>query len=1060
MRTFFDGSLRHLSTAFLALLGILVLLAPPISLLDRLDLMPALPGGGGARIQADAGGMIQDDTGAAVIFYPEHVSQDISLDFRNIPLESLTNLRASDRDWQESIENLATAGLTPLSPLYILDVPMDSGAQPVVIRIPLPGDASEREHMKLASWRGDRWHIVPSTLIQAEVLMEAALDTVPSNVLLVKDIATNLSSVTLLLAPDQIPAPSAAAGAVDHAVVNFSRLRGDGGLEGEIHQIQMDTPLLLGIGNIEDNGTIREDLAVNMLLSGGQRQNQITAIREAMEEYGFQGVYLDYRGLARQPNIAPMYTEFVTQLQREMADMDRRVVIRLEIPRQISEYAWDTPGYEWDALGQVADMVVIPAPIDPGAYRPGAFPFESLLHFATNRVARDKLAVSLQADSVAVRSNEYWLRPFSDIVTTMMGQLEVIATEDQTLLMRMNRNYLDTVEYDPNLYQYRFRYNDAELGLLDVHVSDATLLRYKLSILRRHNISHVFMDMTAHTDVDPLTWTVLTEFGDSAPMPDLLPAEYKIEYEVALGNEPKAHLSVPFDNTDKRFPFQEEGTYTVAARLNINGALQQNSISQATIRGQLAARPVAPPADSTAALPEQSLSPALVPGPGSNLVARLSPASNQPIVDTLVNGKAYDIVGRNNDTTWLQLEDEDGLVGWVTTIEVNKFIQNGQRVGGLPVVSVDLTPPTPVRVTPNAPTPLWGYGIQAHVLGQDVARAMQMTRQMDFTWMKQQIRWKDFQKEPNGRIDWPQMDGIVGEADKQGISLLFSVLAAPDWAREAGYDPGVTGPPANSATYAEFVGRVAGRHCNHSLKAIEIWNEQNLHHEWGNLPLDPARYIQMLQAASRSIKEACPSMLVISGALTPSGTNQGPTSRGGTIAVDDLEYLKQMLRGGMLNYVDAVGAHPNGYNVPPTATVSNYCDILRQTGNANFQAGCPSDPHRSFSFRSTMESYRAEIVKYDASKPIWPTEFGWAVDTERRIYPHRGYSLDNNLDEQANWTVEAYRMMKDWGWVAAPILWNLNFRIVAPDTERELWGIVDRHWTPLPVYNSLKAMPK
>ena len=51
-------------------------------------------------------------------------------------------------------------------------------------------------------------------------------------------------------------------------------------------------------------------------------------------------------------------------------------------------------------------------------------------------------------------------------------------------------------------------------------------------------------------------------------------------------------------------------------------------------------------------------------------------------------------------------------------------------------------------------------------------------------------------------------------------------------------------------------------------------------------------------------------------------------------------------------------------------------------------------------------------------------------------------------------------MMKDWGWVAAPILWNLNFRVVAQGTEREQWGIVNPDWSPLPVYNSLKAMAK
>ena len=177
--------------------------------------------------------------------------------------------------------------------------------------------------------------------------------------------------------------------------------------------------------------------------------------------------------------------------------------------------------------------------------------------------------------------------------------------------------------------------------------------------------------------------------------------------------------------------------------------------------------------------------------------------------------------------------------------------------------------------------------------------------------------------------------------------------------------------------------------------------------------------------------------------------------------IDDLEYLKQMIRLGMLNYVDAVGAHPSGYNVPPHATGQDYCSIIVGTGMTNFNSGCPGSPHRSFSFRSTMEEYRAAVAAVNPNIPIWPTEFGWAVATPPGYRDQGyGYALDNSYQEQAAWTVQAYQMMENWGWVAAPILWNLNFRVVDPGTEREQWGIVNPDWSPLPVYNSLKAMTK
>ena len=370
-------------------------------------------------------------------------------------------------------------------------------------------------------------------------------------------------------------------------------------------------------------------------------------------------------------------------------------------------------------------------------------------------------------------------------------------------------------------------------------------------------------------------------------------------------------------------------------------------------------------------------------------------------------------------------------------------------------------PPTPAATPPPASTAPatslldFGYGIQASALDPGNAqKTLQRVNDLGFTWLKQQVRWA--QMEPaRGRRQDSALDDLIDRADQANVNVLFSVVKSPAWAREPGADLNIAGPQANDADFADYVGYLAGRYCGRSLKAIEVWNEQNLHHEWGNLPLEPAHYLRLLRSASAAIRRACPSMLIISGALTPAGDNGARQSRGGTAAVDDITYLNRMLQQGLLNYVDAVGAHPSGYNVPPSASFPNYCSVISQTGMANFGSGCDSNnPHHSFSFRTTMESYRAAVARYDASKSIWPTEFGWAVSSKR--YPGYEYAQDNDHDEQARWTVEAYQMMRNWGWVGPAFLWNLNFRVVAPGKETEQWGIVNPDWSPLPVYNALK----
>jgi hypothetical protein len=343
----------------------------------------------------------------------------------------------------------------------------------------------------------------------------------------------------------------------------------------------------------------------------------------------------------------------------------------------------------------------------------------------------------------------------------------------------------------------------------------------------------------------------------------------------------------------------------------------------------------------------------------------------------------------------------------------------------------------------------FGYGVQAHMLGGEVGRPMDAINDIGFNWVKQQVQWYLFQPQP-GAAGFGELHGIVSQAQARGINVLFSVVNAPHWAREPGFNGDVGGPPADPQTYANYVGAMAAQFCGSALKAIEVWNEQNLHYEWGNLPLDPAHYMQLLRASYISIKSACPEMLVISGALTPAGSNP-------PFAVDDFAYLEGMYQHGLAANSDGIGAHPSGYNVPASVTWENACAAIQQFGNS-FNGACDT-PHHSWSFRSTMEGYRNIMVVYgDANKRIWPTEFGWAAGGA--FDPRYAYANDNSLDEQAHWTVEAYELMRNWGWVGPAFLWNLNFRVVADGTEKAQWGIVRNDWSPMPVYDALRAMPK
>jgi hypothetical protein len=358
----------------------------------------------------------------------------------------------------------------------------------------------------------------------------------------------------------------------------------------------------------------------------------------------------------------------------------------------------------------------------------------------------------------------------------------------------------------------------------------------------------------------------------------------------------------------------------------------------------------------------------------------------------------------------------------------------------------------PAPATAAPPDLGFRYGLQAHtthVSGQERGRVFNAVKDIGFSWLKQQIQWKVW--EPSaGQIVWGEMDTIAGEAQRAGVTMLFSVVGAPAWAREQGHDNNVVGPPQDPQAFARFLSAVAGRYCGKGVGAIEVWNEQNLHYEWGNRPIDPAAYMNLLKPAYSAIKQACPSMVVVSGALTPTGA-------GAPLAMDDFVYLDGMYRNGLKDVSDAIGSHPSGYNVPPSLNHTQACEFVR-AGRSSFNGPCDV-VHHSWSFRSTVDGYAEIMARHgDANKRQWATEFGWAAGGA--FDPRYGYANDNTYDEQAAWTVEAYQYMKSSGRVGAAFLWNLNFRVIADKTELAQWGIVTNAWQPLPVYARLKAMGK
>ncbi len=973
----------------IVLLLLAALLLPPVSAQERLLQRGYRP------IDHTEGGSAVDPDGMQVTLLPEGLEKDVKLKLESVPNPLFMSGKAG-----KELEEAAAAlpgHLQVKSPIYRMSV-KSSPPTDVILTVPIPNAAEPYETLSLYAWTGDRWEFVPAHVLLEDELIESRLNYLPETVA-VAQCGRRPPQVSAEL-PDYVALPKAGEQALAELNPLGYYLGPDNGVTGSLPQLpdmtgQESYRILPTVRNWTDDGVVRSDLVDNMLVLPEFREAHVQAIVDLVVREMYNGVDLDYRGI--NPDLRDAYTAFVQRLADELHARGKRLTLHVEAPVQIAEDRWETGAYDWAALGRVVDGFKFPAIQDPAAYGPGG-QMEALLWWAVGKVERYKLQPVFTARSVENAGGVLVERTYRDALAEL-SKLVVQAGGDLLIPGEEVTVNLDTtgVEFDQATGRYRFTYVDEASGQeRTVWLEDASSLSRKLDLIGRFGLGGVAMRALWDDGNDPRIWDLVRDYQAAAQAAvGQVDSTFSVVWSVAdATGGPIAETTTGLDQRSFTWQADKPGSYELSASIVANDG---QTVAGANRVAFTVAEPTPTPTPTPTPIPTETPTPI----PTETPTPAPTPTP-KPTAKPSGGGGSGSSGG-------------------------------GSSSGGNP-----------------PPNTAFGYGIQAHMVGNDQAGiVMAHVKDLGFGWVKQQVEWEYFEP-AKGSYEWGALDEIVAAANGAGVNILWSVVNAPAWARPGG-DPSGSGPPKNYQDLADFLGALAGRYCNTRVKAIEVWNEQNLRREWGNMKIDPAAYVAMLKPAYNKIKSVCPNMIVVSGALTPTGTPP-PT------AMDDYQYLEGMYKAGLKNYCDAVGAHPSGYNVAPWVKGGQEaCDFITKQGSS-FRGPCTT-LHHSWSFYSTLNGYYKIMKQYgDGNKKIWPTEFGWATNWTGD--PSYGYAQDNTREEQAAWTVEAYKLMKQWGFVGVAFLWNLNFEVVAPGKEMAQWGIVEGDWTPTETYYRLKSMAK
>lgn len=289
------------------------------------------------------------------------------------------------------------------------------------------------------------------------------------------------------------------------------------------------------------------------------------------------------------------------------------------------------------------------------------------------------------------------------------------------------------------------------------------------------------------------------------------------------------------------------------------------------------------------------------------------------------------------------------------------------------------TPPPP---NPNPP-PSTGFALGGQSFNLGNRARMQ---EAGMTWIKVQHKWSPGQS-PN------DLAGIVQDAHNNGFKILLSITGAQTY------------PPANGIdfnSYVSFVQGVAGL----GPDAIEIWNEQNIDFEWPAGQISPVSYVNnMLAPAYNAIKSANSSVLVVSGALAPTGFDNG------TNAWSDSRYIQGMAAAGAVNYMDCIGVHYNAGATSPSATTGHPADA--------------GDHHYSWYFWPTFNLY---YNAFGGARQVCLTELGYlSPEGFPFIPPNFSWASNTTVSQHAQWLGEAVSGARSSGKARLVIVFNVDF---------------------------------
>ena len=591
-----------LNFILLPLLIIIILLSPSISLTDWVPTV-------GREVVVYAGPARQSCDCTQVTISPDNADDVTGVRLDAVPRRSFLRKTAGD-DLIPAAESLPS-NLTLRSPFYRVESDGIT-AQNVAITLPLPLVTEAAHLLDLYTWDGKSWLWLPNHKIPAKQMIETDLNFLPESITILQANSLDLK-VVLDYHPD-LTIPDESIPTLNEIIAPGLRVTDGGKVIGEPAEVSPELQEAnLSIIPIIRNSNIsplEPSLIDNLLIDPQIRDQHIESILELVQGKTYQGIELDYQDI--NPDLRQDYTAFLTEL-RQALPPDKQLIIRITPPQQMSSGVWDTGAYDWQAVGQLADVVKIPTSPDPKAYESGGR-METMLNWAVSQINRYKLQLILRTNSVEQVdgvsrdiTNEEALAQVGEVVA--LNDLDR-ATSGQALDFTLAELPASTgIQRDDVTNAYWLAYLDENNQHHTIYLSNIVSLTAALQLVEQYHLGGVTIQNLTNSPGNPQVWTALNNFFDPDTSPPPTANEYVVAWQVqssdgSIVGEDTVDLSDP--NYSWTAP-ETGGTFEISA--NILSEQNETEFSQgSTLSKGSAAVQIATPEPTPTPKPIQEAS--------------------------------------------------------------------------------------------------------------------------------------------------------------------------------------------------------------------------------------------------------------------------------------------------------------------------------------------------------------------------------------------------------------------------------------------------------------------